>query len=368
MRYHRATGGCDRGDSIARERRARGADSGVSRLSVIVPAHGHPAQLRACLAALRAADVPGTELIVVDDASPEDMSRVAEESGARLLRLAENVGPAAARNAGARHARAPLLLFIDADVVVRPDTLGHVLEAFAAHPEVAAVFGSYDDDPPAPGLVSQYRNLLHHFVHQRGDPEASTFWAGCGGIRRAAFEEVGGFDARRYRHPSVEDIELGYRLRRAGQRIRLDPTLQVTHLKQWTLVSMLRTDILRRAAPWARLVLEGNPVANDLNLSHAQRVSAVLAAVAALAVPAAGARVEMLGVAATALLAMGVLNRSLFGFFRRRRGLAFAAACLPLQILHYLCSLATFAVVWLDVRILHLRGAGSSSVSPAEMA
>ena len=64
-------------------------------------------------------------------------------------------------------------------------------------------------------MVSQYRNLLHHFVHQHGHAEASTFWAGCGAIRRAAFDAVGGFDAARFPRPSIEDIELGLSAPRA---------------------------------------------------------------------------------------------------------------------------------------------------------
>ena len=76
--------------------------------------------------------------------------------------------------------------------------------------------------PRLQGVVSQYRNLLHHFVHQHGNSEASTFWAGCGAIRRSVFEEMGGFDEQRFPTPSIEDIELGYRLRQAGHRILLD--------------------------------------------------------------------------------------------------------------------------------------------------
>ena len=53
---------------------------------------------------------------------------------------------------------------------------------------VETLFGSYDDDPPAPGLVSRYKNLLHHHVHQNGRPDASTFWAGCGAIRRGVLD------------------------------------------------------------------------------------------------------------------------------------------------------------------------------------
>src|SRR5207244_833451 len=81
----------------------------------------------------------------------------------------------------------------------------------------------------------------------RGQLDASTFWAGCGAIRRSVFEEIGGFQAERFRRPSIEDIDLGYRLCGAGHRIRLDPGLQGTHLKRWTLGSIVRPDVACRA-------------------------------------------------------------------------------------------------------------------------
>ena len=75
-----------------------------------------------------------------------------------------------------------MLLFIDADVVVHPDVVARIRQAFEEEPSLAAVFGSYDANPRAPGIVSRYRNLLHHFVHQRGHREAATFWAGLGAV------------------------------------------------------------------------------------------------------------------------------------------------------------------------------------------
>jgi cellulose synthase/poly-beta-1,6-N-acetylglucosamine synthase-like glycosyltransferase len=320
-------------------------------LSVVVPVHGRLPALRQCLAALRVAATPATEIIVVDDASPQDAGTVGRADGARVLRLDRNRGPAAARNVGAHHARGSILLFVDADVVVAPDTLRRVVSAFQARPEMAALFGSYDTSPRAPNLVSQYRNLLHHFLHQRGSPDASTFWAGCGAVRRKAFEQVGGFDETRYRHPSIEDIELGGRLRATGFRIVLDPTLQVTHLKQWTLVSMVATDVARRAIPWARLLLERGRAPNDLNLGHAQRVSAVLAVVAIMAAAAALQWPALLGAAGLATGAVVVLNRNFFGFLRRQRRLAFATACVPLHLLYYASAVAGYGAAWLAPRL-----------------
>jgi hypothetical protein len=124
--------------------------------------------------------------------------------------------------------------------------------------------------------VSQFKNLFHHFVHQHSNEEASTFWSGCGAVRRQAFLEAGGFDAVRYDRPCIEDIELGYRLREAGHRIRLLKNIQVKHLKRWSLRDMVRTDVFDRGVPWTILLLEKKQLPNDLNLQLTQRLSGML--------------------------------------------------------------------------------------------
>jgi GT2 family glycosyltransferase len=306
-------------------------------VSVIVPAYNSGRELRECLAGLRASSVPPSEVLVVDDAATDDTAAVAAAMGARVLRLAANAGPAAARNRGAAVARGDVLFFVDADVVVAADAVARVARALGDEADLAAVFGSYDARPRAPGLVSQFRNLLHHFVHQHGRPDASTFWAGCGAVRRAAFDAVGGFDERPVRR-FIEDIELGYRLRRAGFRIRLDHDLRCTHLKHWTLWSMLRTDLVHRAVPWARLIAETRTAPADLNLRGEQRASVALVGVAGAALLLAVWRHCLAAVAVAAILAVAALNRELYRFLRRERGVAFALACFPLHLLHLACS------------------------------
>jgi GT2 family glycosyltransferase len=289
----------------------------------------------------------------VDDASTDGSSDVAAQMGVRVLQLAKNLGPSAARNYGVRHALGDILFFVDADIVVMPGAVSRVAKVFKEHPDVAAVFGSYDDCPRTKGVVSQYRNLLHHFVHQKGNPEASTFWAGCGAVRRFAFEAIGGFDEERFPR-CIEDIELGYRLRQARHRILLDKGLYGTHLKKWTLRSMIRTDIGCRAVPWTRLILESKKAPEDLNLKRGQRLSVVLAGLSVLFLFLAAFRLELLSVSAGALAGVTVLNRDLYAFFFRRRGLFFTIACIPLHLLYYLYGGVTFLYVWLDFQ---LRGA-----------
>jgi glycosyltransferase involved in cell wall biosynthesis len=323
------------------------------RISIIVPVYNGARELRECLSAVIAESYSGSEIIVVDDASTDCSPDVAAEMGVPVLRLAANAGPSVARNYGVSHARGDIIFFVDADVVVMPGAVSHVLKVFEEHSDIDAVFGSYDAQPRAKGLVSQYRNLLHHFVHQNGNTEASTFWAGCGAVRRAAFEEVGGFDGNHYRR-AIEDIELGYRLRRAGHRILLDKVLHGTHLKRWTLRSMIRTDIFYRAVPWTRLILESKNAPKDLNLKWGQRLSVVLVGLGCLFLFLAPLRFEMLEWSAVAFAGVIVMNRDLYTFFIRRCGFLSGAACIPLHFLYYMYSALTFLFVWLSFQFRSL--------------
>lgn len=247
-------------------------------ISVIIPAFNNPAMLSRCLEALAASTHQPAEIIIVDDGSADNLQPLADRFGARLIRISAGPrGPAHARNTGAATAQGDLLLFVDADVLVRPDTLAQFAAAFDTRPDVSAVFGSYDDDPATPDFVSQFKNLFHHFVHQHANHDAETFWSGCGAVRRTPFMELGGFDAARYPRPSIEDIEFGYRLRAAGHGILLNRSIQVKHLKRWTLRGLLRTDVLDRGVPWTVLILERRRLPNDLNLHMMQRLSAMLA-------------------------------------------------------------------------------------------
>src|ERR1700733_12045350 len=138
--------------------------SGVAmpRISVIVPVRNDPHRLSRCLGALIASQFADFEVIVADDASTDDTPRVAESMGMTLVRLPRRSGAAAARNAAAELARGEILMFIDADVCVHPDTLAVAAASFD-DPSVDAVFGSYDLEPAEPNFLSQYKNLAHRF-------------------------------------------------------------------------------------------------------------------------------------------------------------------------------------------------------------
>jgi glycosyltransferase involved in cell wall biosynthesis len=315
-------------------------------ISVIVPVYNGTHYLHRCLDAILASCYPAYELILVDDASTDGSGEIGRHKGATVIRQPRQGGPAAARNAGARCARGDILLFIDADVVVQPTTLERVAANFLQHPEIAAVFGSYDDSPAATNFLSQYKNLCHHFVHQHASTDASTFWAGCGAVRRSVFLEVDGFNELRYSKPSIEDIELGYRLCAQGYRIRLDKELQVKHLKTWRLGSLFRADIFYRAVPWSKLILESNHLINDLNLKTADRINTVLAGSAVLTLALAPLKPWLLCLPPLFLITLLLLSCPLYSFFLRRVGLRFALQAFPLQLLYYLTCGVTFGLCW----------------------
>jgi hypothetical protein len=332
------------------------------RISAIIPVYNSTNYLRKCLAALAPAVGPDFEVIVVDDASTDDIAAIVAGGPVRLLRLSRNSGPATARNHAARHATGDVLFFVDADVVVRPDTLSRIRATLTADPTLAAVFGSYDDQPAAPGLVSQYRNLLHHYVHQTGNSEAFTFWSGCGAIRRVVFEQLDGFDERRFAR-GLQDVELGYRLRDAGHRVLLDKQLLCTHLKQWTLSSMVETDTVKRAIPWTYLILDRRMAPSDLNIKADQRLSIVLVAVAGLSLALSAAWPKALVATALSLVGVGFLNRRLYRFFLDKRGLRFAVGAFFLHLLYFVCSGVGFAYASIVYRLAGLpMGAAGSEV------
>ncbi|HYH53285.1 MAG TPA: glycosyltransferase [Solirubrobacterales bacterium] len=293
-----------------------GPPHGSITLAAVVPATDQPPTLERCIAALRAGrQVPG-ELIVQE-----------EPAGA---------GPAAARNLASARTEAEVLVFVDSDVEVHPDALEAIARHFARDPELVAVFGAYDDDPEHPGLTSRYRNLLHHHVHSGAAGEAETFWAGLGAIRREAFERAGGFDADRFPQPSVEDIELGMRLRRRGGRILLDPAVRGRHLKAWTPLSMLRTDFSRRGLPWARLLMREGDDSTALNLGWRRRASALSSVALVGALLARRPRLS-----AAALLANLTLDRDLYALLARRGGPRLLLVGIGLHQLHQLAAAAS---------------------------
>ncbi len=345
------------------------ADGSALSLSVVIPVWNGRAYLAKCLEALAASLRPADEIVVVDDGSDDDSVAVARAHGCKVVSLTEGpLGPATARNRGVDATAGEIIIFIDCDVAVHPETLGEIERELLANPDASGLFGSYDDRPTEHGLISGYRNLMHHYVHQQSEREAATFWAGCGAIRRETFVWARGFDET-YRWASIEDIELGSRLHRAGARLLLCPEIQATHCKRWSFWQMVQTDIFRRAIPWTKLLLTQDSLPNDLNLRTENRVSALavwllvlLSGVALTTTP------WLLGLTLFPILVLLGCNHGLYRLFRRQRGFFFSLGGILLHWLHYLYSSATFGLIVLEAAIRSARSTrGLEGEAPARV-
>ena len=322
-------------------------------ISIIVPVHQGGAGLRTSLAAIAASDLPREmwELIVVDDASTDDTVLIAAEYADCLVRLPTRHGPAYARNRGVEMSRGSLLAFFDPRVCPHPDALRRMVEVLEAQPDVSAVFGAYDTKPAARGFVSQYRNLLHHYVHHRSAGEAETFWAGCGAIRRDAFMAAGMYDEWKYTRAQIEDVELGHRVRALGNRILLVPAIQCSSMRRWRLRDVLRGDFKDRGVPWTRLLMQMRAMGRTttLNLATVEKLNTVLVwVVVALLGAAAVTRSAIAGwTTAGVLLFVLASSAPFYSFLRRERGIAFTLGALPLHLLYYLNNGLAVAYGWL---------------------
>ncbi len=323
-------------------------------ISVIVPFHNAAGQLEACLNAIASSDYPNYEVIPVDDGSTDSSCQIAQGHKLEVLSLGEVHGPAYARNRGAEKARGAILFFVDADVLCYSDTLSKVGQTLTENPGLDAVIGSYDDDPPATNFFSRYKNLTHHFVHQTASLDASTFWTGCGAIRRKTFLEFHGFDES-FRRPSIEDIELGYRLRARGRKILLRKDLVVKHSKVWSFRGMLRSDFFDRALPWTCLQLRYGRILNDLNVGSTQRAAALFICAAALAIGLTFWNVWFLVLATVLILPPIVMNRNLYRFHLQKGGLWFALRSTAVHWLYYVYSAIAFVAGYARYEVSRLR-------------
>ena len=315
-------------------------------ISLIMPAHRDDQEFRRARQALQQLQPAPFEIIIVLDGSRLKLQEEIEKEGFTCIRLPLSCGAATARNTGAQQAQGEWLFFVDADVELATNALSVLNKGIIKHPQSKAFFGSYDDQPGVQNFFSQYKNLTHHFTHQQAREEAFTFWSGCGAIKKQVFAELKGFDEN-FKASSIEDIELGYRIKKAGYSIRLLKNLQGTHLKKWTFANLLHTEIFARARPWSKIIWQSKSLVNDLNISWSARVKTALVFIQCLMLVSLwfGAGKNAGIIIGTAGISWFFMEWQLFNFFSRKKGRRFAVKALAWQWFYYLYSGLTFIAV-----------------------
>jgi len=205
------------------------SSSMLPRISVVIPTYRRPQLLQRCLDAVLAQRIePGAcEVIVVDDGHDEAtralvtalQARAPRGTVLRYLRPDRGRGPAVARNAGWRAARAGLVALTDDDTVPHPDWLRECERAMNAKPTPAAVCGAVE--VPLPAQVTDHARMTEGLAHAEFVTANAFVW-------RWALQRVQGFDER-FRRAWREDSDLQFRLLdEAGPVVRCAQAV-VTH-------------------------------------------------------------------------------------------------------------------------------------------
>ncbi len=213
-------------------------------LSVIIPVRNAAGTLDACLRSVRSSWYTNYEIIVVDDHSTDDSVPIARRFDCTVVSLTDGTGANAARNEGAKQAKGGYFLFLDADVVVTRETLLTVVELLR-RTDVDAVVGLYSTRHRHESFVSQYKNLWVRYSYLKSPPAIDWLFGAISGIKREAFEGIGGFDETLIARHGNDDIEFGKRLAMKKLRIHLSQDVEVEHLKNYTLGSFLRNEFER---------------------------------------------------------------------------------------------------------------------------
>ncbi len=198
-------------------------------ISIIVPAYNAEKTLAECLDALLAQSLPRDryEVIVVDDGSTDRTAEIATRYPVRVVRRARNAGPAAARNRGVREAHGEIVLFTDADCVPSTQWIARMVAPFA-EPDVVGVKGTYRTTQRS--LIARLVQLEFEIRYRRMSmfPQIDFIDTYSAAYRRSHLIDCGGFDAT-FSAPSVEDVDLSFRLAGMGCRLLFVPDAWVEH-------------------------------------------------------------------------------------------------------------------------------------------
>ncbi len=321
-------------------------------LSIVVPARDAADTLADALCAILATRLPRNayELIVVDDASGDATATIAARHADRVVRLSgRSMGAAYARNRGVELSQGEIVAFVDADAIVRPDTLARMVATLAEHPNVDAVSALHDSKPGARNFVSQYWNLLLRFGEQRHLRGNAQFPSGCGAVRRSVLLAAGMFDEWRFPTASLEGVELGQRLQRSGRRLAVIPGIEITRLKRWSLRAVCgevwqRSTLLSRSLGYQRTrASTPGDVVFTLSRSLIPGIG-ILGSLTLVAAFLPEPRVTFKGAIALAVLLL--TNLPVSRFYLRPRGIGFAIAAVPVHLVVQAVSGVALCIGW----------------------
>ena len=228
--------------------------SNKPQLSVIIPMYNSAGTINQCISAIYNSSYKDYEVIVVDDASTDNSAEIVSKFPCKLIRLDKNLGPAYARNHGAKHAVGEILLFLDSDVVLEKSALEIAMNDLKMNKDSPAVVGIYSKTP-ANNTWFNWFMALQKFSNwtMSQEEEYTAFQTRLGAIRKDIFTDLGGYNPI-YRKADTEDYEFGYRLTSKYGNVLLDKRIMGRHYFPSFPACVKR--YFKRSFMWFRLFLK----------------------------------------------------------------------------------------------------------------
>jgi glycosyltransferase involved in cell wall biosynthesis len=301
------------------------AQGPTPQVSVIIPVYKGADTMPLVLEALYKSTFRDFEAVVVNDCSPDNtlevLDRLAPKYPHHLVDFSENLGVSKARNAGVRAARGEIIIFIDADCLVEPETLERCVAALGG--DCTCVGGAYTKIPWDKDFFSTFQSLYIHHVETK--VEVPDYVAThCMAIRKSVFEEFGGFVEDYFigHAASVEDVEFSHRLVEAGHTLCSPNDILVKHMFRFNLKKSV-TNAIKKSKYWTMYSLQNRDVMQDSGAaSYELKINVFTQTLnLALVLAAAATGTWWLLLAAAVLYAINVaVSYKLLRLIKRERG------------------------------------------------
>lgn len=303
-------------------------------LSVIVPVYNDAIALGKCLASIYHSNYQTYEVIVVDDASTDNSAAVAQSFGCKLIELDKNSGVAAARNVGAESAAGAILVFIDSDVVIEPETLAK----FAATHEDGNVSICTSQVYPvslSSGFAPELLAATWHYIINRASDNPFSVSTMAFSIRRKIFSQLGGFNTT-YKSSGGEEFEIAVPIRSHGYTVHFDRTILVHHHYQ-SFWARFKT-VLRRSHVYGLTAYQYRFGFDKDQGTVSEVLNSLLALIGFLSIPLMIVDLRYLMLFLLSLLAHLLIDGSFYRYLQSSKSSFFAVRAVPVHFAWYFAA------------------------------
>ena len=312
-------------------------------LSVIVTTYNSEKTVKRCLEAIRQSTYPSYEVIVIDDGSSDQTLTYAHRYADRVIPKS-HIGKAYVRGIGLQSAQGDIVVNVDSDVEIQPDTLSRIASQFSSEPETAAVTGLVSRSNPYNNFASQYKNLYMHYMF-RNLPDRVSFLYGS--IYAVSRQVIPLYNVNRH---DVDDTEFGQQICDKGHHITFMRDLEIIHNRHFTLQSLIYNDFNIPFA-WGQLFIKykgwkllGKNKTGFLHSSRAQLFSLMLMPLALCSLVLAWWAPLFIVISFVLVGIWGLLNSLFFWFLTKTNGILFGIASLLFTLCDHIVMLS--GVLW----------------------